>query len=265
MNLLKKRAATTAGAIGIGLLTASAANALTLKVEIENLQNPNGLSLTPFLSVFHDGGYDLFDVGGSASAGLEAIAEEGNTSVETAQINNDGSAVAVNTIASPDGPPVFLPGQSASLRFDVGDVVNLFFSYASMVIPSNDLFVGNSNPTARQVITDGVFNALTFDIGIDRIYDGGTEENNNLGAAFNPNGGTATDTDNPIALLSALGQDVTTLLGGQPTLAGFVVDGGAINPELARISISVVPVPAALPLGLSAFALLGLVARRRIA
>jgi len=271
MNQTVRRAAKRAGVIAIGLLIANSAHAVTLEVTIENLQNENGLSVTPFLTVFHDGSYDVFDPGevlpsaggDAATDGLEAIAELGDTSIEAGEIAGAGNAVVVDTIVSPDGPPPFLPGQSVSRTFNVGDVDDLFFAFAAMVIPSNDLFIANPEPI--QIFEDGVFNGLSLTVLTTQIWDAGTEANDNQGAAFNTSGGSSTATTDPIALLTTLGGDVAALLDGQPTPPGFIVDGNAVNLELARITISVVPVPAALPLGLSAIALLGMIGRRRIA
>ena len=50
-----------------------------LTVTVDNLQPAGGLFFTPVWVGFHDGTFDSFDVGGNASAALEAIAEEGAT------------------------------------------------------------------------------------------------------------------------------------------------------------------------------------------
>ena len=128
MNQYKRRAALGAGAIGFALLMSTGAHAVTLEVTIENLQNDNGLSLTPFLTVFHDGTYDVFDPGevlagadnDAATDGIEAIAELGDTSIETAEVAGAPGTAAVGTIVSDQGPPPFLPGQSTSMTFNVG-------------------------------------------------------------------------------------------------------------------------------------------------
>ena len=49
-----------------------------VKVTVENLAPENGTFLTPAWIGFHDGGFDSYDGGAAASAGLERIAEDGN-------------------------------------------------------------------------------------------------------------------------------------------------------------------------------------------
>ena len=53
-------------------------NAQSVSVEIENLQPNDGFFFTPVWAGFHDGSFDFFDAGGTASAALELLAEEGD-------------------------------------------------------------------------------------------------------------------------------------------------------------------------------------------
>ena len=256
--MFKTVTASGAAALVALALAASSASAVTLQIEITNTQGPDGLSLTPFLNVFHDGSYDPFDAGGLASAGVEAIAEEGDVSVELASIPGLTSGVATAPGGFP-GAPVIEPGETATVRIDVDPTTERYFTFLSMVIPSNDLFVGNDNPLAYEIFDAfGEFNgAAEFIIDIATIWDAGTEANTNLGAAFNTAGGTATDTVNPIQLISDL-----SFLNGEVTPVNTLAGLGSVG-SLGTIGISVVPLPAGLPLFLVALGGFGLLARRK--
>ena len=59
--------------------------------------------------------------------------------------------------------------------------VNRYFSYASMVIPSNDAFVANGSPVAHPIFDDsGVFVGSRFVVSGDEANDAGTELNDEL-------------------------------------------------------------------------------------
>ncbi|MEM7386819.1 MAG: spondin domain-containing protein, partial [Verrucomicrobiota bacterium] len=79
-----------------------------------------------------------------------------------------------------DGIPPFEPGETASLTLtlDANDPTNRYLSFASMIIPSNDAFIGNDDPTAHPVFDEmGNFVGGTLlALGAD-IYDAGTEVN----------------------------------------------------------------------------------------
>ena len=73
------------------------------------------------------------------------------------------------------------PGQSVSLNItlDNNNLANTrYFSYASMIVPSNDGFIGNEDATAIEIF-DGEGNFLGADIIVlgDEVWDAGTEVN----------------------------------------------------------------------------------------
>ena len=215
-------------ALRVGLLScalslaAVSVSAKTLQVSITNNAPSDGLFLTPLVSLFHDGSVDTFDTGTLASdnlsppvdgnqGSLEALAEDGIAGGVLDDAAQPGSGVvAAGVVLGPDGfdgAPVIDPGETATERFRVSASGDIFFSYLSMIIPSNDIFVGNNNPEAWQVFADGVFaGPITF--AVTRAYDAGTEANNGEGAAFS-NGNPSTDTNEVITFVP----EVTDQLG----------------------------------------------------
>ena len=162
-------------------------------VSVENLAPTNGTRLTPVWGGFHNGEFDTFDGGSPASAGLEALAEDGNNAPLSAEFNASGSGQVDSNIGS---API-QPGETVSETFTIdGSSSNgQYFSFASMVLPSNDIFIGNNNPEAY-VIFDPAGNFLGADILVlgSRAYDAGTEVNDELPANTAFFGQTTPDT-----------------------------------------------------------------------
>ncbi|MCB1772035.1 MAG: spondin domain-containing protein [Gammaproteobacteria bacterium] len=239
--------------------------ATQVQVTVENLTGEGGLYFTPLWVGFHDGGFDSFDVGGNASASIEAIAEGGDASGLRADFSASGGVDGV--IVAPEGfggAPVFDPGDLVSASFDVDPLSQAYFSFASMVIPSNDAFIGNDDPMAYRIFdATGVF-VGPVDILVTgaEVWDAGTELNDGLGAAFSTLGGTSTDEMMAIGVHGGLGA-----LLGSTTAAGTVIDpvaGDFTQPgyALARITINAVPAPPTLAM-LALGAVLVSSARRR--
>lgn len=240
---------------------ATAASAASIQISITNEQAPDGVYLTPLLSILHDGGFDSFDVGSAASSAVELLAEEGDPSAVAAAATAQGATTGV--ILAPGGfagAPVIDPGETASITLDVDPASSRYFSFLSMVIPSNDIFIGNDDSMAYEVFNSaGDFtNIGTIFVYSNDAWDAGTELNDGFGAPFNTAGGTATDTSDVIR--RATGN--LFFLEGQQTVAGTTVDltGRTL---LATIQISEVPLPAGLPLLLGALGAFGLMRRRK--
>ncbi|MFK8014171.1 MAG: spondin domain-containing protein [Gammaproteobacteria bacterium] len=253
-------------------LAATSASATSLRVTITNNAPAGGVYLTPVWSAFHDGTFDTFSTGSGASAGLEAIAEDGNV----APLSAEFGAAQANGVQGVTGMAPVAPGQTVSQTFEVsGDGSNSYFSYASMVLPSSDYFVGNGNPLAHDIsaIFDGLVNEIVFNIGVPgTVYDAGTEVNdfatsagnglfaNIPGGQMGPNqgadeNGLVSAVDNPFGnFLNADGLDLALLNFGN---ASLYANG------IATVTITVVPVPAALPLFAAGLGALGFFRRRR--
>ncbi|MDA8016360.1 MAG: spondin domain-containing protein [Thermoanaerobaculia bacterium] len=163
----------TAQGYRVARITVTAAT--DVRVSIENLAPAAGTFLTPVWVGFHDGGFDVFNTGDAASAALERLAEDGNTGPLSEDFAASGNGTVDGTIPGPNGP--IAPGETATATFTVrGD--SRYVSFTSMVIPSNDAFVGNSNPTAIPVFDgQGRFLEGEYLVVGDRVYDTGTEVN----------------------------------------------------------------------------------------
>jgi hypothetical protein len=246
-------------------LLAGAASAATVSVTIRNNQPDVGLYLTPLFVAFHDGSYDAFNAGETASAGVTLIAEEGDVSVEIANAQSQGAKTGV--ITSPGGfagAPVIDPGETATFQIDLDRLNDRFFTFLSMVIPSNDNFIGNDNPFAFEIFDVlGKFTNLgPISILGGNVWDAGTEVNNNIGAAFNASGGSGTDENGLISLQANLDFLLGSLTADGTTVS-FVPGARDVLATIELALISPVPVPASLPILATGLGLFGLLKRRR--
>jgi hypothetical protein len=233
------------------LLMPAGAQAEKLRVTVTNLQPSDGFYLTPVWTGFHNGGFDVFDSGGTASASLEALAEGGDVSGVQSDFATFGSGID-GVLAGPAGfgsvagqPPVLDPGESSSIVLDV-NTLDRYLSFATMIIPSNDGFFGNAESTGIEVFdTAGQFSftgPLTLSLGA--LWDAGTELNDGLGAPFSGNGGSGTPEANPIALHDGLAN-----FDGTGTAAGTTINfGNASSSPVFRLNIVAVPEPSGIAL-----------------
>jgi len=213
-----------------------------VEVTIENLADEGGLSLTPFWVGFHNGRFDLGTSGRSAAGfiGLEEIAEGGDTSVLSDYFNDTTFGVDT-TITAPEGfggAPILEPGESATAAIDVAFAsFNRYFSYASMVIPSNDAFIGNLFSRENPVFDyGGRVRPTTITVYGNDIYDAGTEVNDPQGgAAFSTEGGESADENGVIHRHQGLDNFV-----GTGTLTGSLMQAFSGRTPIARISIRAV-------------------------
>lgn len=261
-------------AVGLIAVSGMAAYAQPLSVQIENTSASDGFFFTPFWISAHNGSFDSFSVGASAGGfpGITEIAEGGDTGPLSAAFGASGAGMAggvqatVTSVAFGGDAPVFSPGESTTYTLDVGDSsVNRYFSFASMVIPSNDLFVGNDNPFSYALFDAmGVFNGpMVIEIYGRDVYDNGSEYNSAIGgAAFSANGGASVGESELIRNFFTDGGDDAYLSSfiGSNTANGATI-GSAFGSDdlIARITINQVPAPG----GFLALAAGGLVMGRR--
>lgn len=170
----------SAGTPNLGSYTPPAANYVNIRVTVTNEAPENGTFLTPPWIGFHNGGFDSYDGGSPSSPALERIAEDGNAAPLSALFLS-GGAGTIDGVLNGAGP--LAPGKSVSKIFtvDANSPMSQYFSYVSMVIPSNDAYVANGNPVAHQIFdANGTFVPTEFTIAGSSVNDAGTEVNDEL-------------------------------------------------------------------------------------
>lgn len=154
-----------------------------IEITLTNLSPDQGTLLTPIVVATQNGVYDQFDVGSAASENLERLAEDGTVGPRiAAALASGGVGEAQATIGGP-----LAPGDTRTLTFfaDPSDPLTQFLSYASMVIPSNDAFIGNDDPTQLDLFDEdgGLIRrvgANAFIVTGNDVLDAGTEVNDEI-------------------------------------------------------------------------------------
>lgn len=167
----------TAGATGGG-----GAGERTYLVTIENLTD--GQPFTPPVLATHHRRTSVFDVGTTASAGVQGLAENGDVPGLVAELQADGRVDGI-TVADAAGP--ILPGGEITVEI-TSSRRHRRISIASMLICTNDGFAGIDSlrlPTAAADPTVVYLNA----------YDAGTEMNTELFGDLVPPCGPLTGVD----------------------------------------------------------------------
>ncbi|MDB9526475.1 spondin domain-containing protein [Oscillatoria sp. CS-180] len=186
-----------------------------LTITVENLAPENGTSLTPFWFGIHDGGFDTYDRGRPASAGLESVAEDG----ATVEISREFDLSGFGTIQGTIGDAPIGPGESIEFEVtvDTDDPTSRYFNYASMILPSNDFFIANGNELAHEIFDeDGNFLGADFVVSGTAVLDAGTEVNDELPESTAFFGQSAPDTG-------------TTENGVIQSAEGFIEDGRILS------------------------------------
>jgi len=236
-------------ACAVAVLTSWQAPAATVQVKIRNLAPMNGTFLTPVWAGFHDGSFDLYDSGSPASSALERLAEDGSTAPLTALFAMSGAGTQQGTLLGPMG--AIAPGETATMSFNLDplSITSRYFSYASMVIPSNDAFIANGNPLAFTVFNAmGQFVGGSFTVSGSMVLDAGTELNDEVPANTAFFGQMAPDTGvttNSVVMLHP------GFIPGGPILSSAMfanADFTATGYNVAEITISEVPEPATIAL-----------------
>lgn len=266
------KAATAAAAVAAAVFVSAGAKdaeATTLRITFENLAQNGGFFFTPVYGAFHDNsGFDIFNVGEAASPVFERLAEDGTfTQLRDDRVANfpDSQGFAINAGVGPIGPQ-----SSVSFDIHVDGTINTHFVFATMLIPSQDAFIGLDD-SVELFDSNGNF-ISPFSLTFDRsdIYDAGTEDNNDNSAVAFLNQG-APDT-------GASENEVIRLHEG---LSDAILDAGLVGPggnipfsrdaadftqdgfgPFARITVTAIDVPEPSSIAMLGFGLLGFAALR---
>ena len=258
-----------AAAAASSFLALVSAQASQVMVTVQNVSNTGGLSLSPLFVGFHNGTYDIFNAGGTASSSLESLAELGNAGGLMSDLSSTDPTATMGLIAAPaNGLAQIEPGETAAMVFNVNGTLNKYFSFGAMVVPSNDAFTANDDPMGFKLFgaAGNFLGTKTIWLTGNDVWDAGTEVNGLFGSAF------------------IVGQDATQHIAENGTIMlhpGFGIFDGQMmangntlnvadadvsargNFDLARITISAVPEPASLPLLFAEFGIAFWFVRRR--
>lgn len=244
--------------LGLAAIAGSAAATDTrVIVNIENLAPSQGTLQTPFWVGFHEGQFDLYDGNTPASndprpgsVAMERLCEDGNNA-PLAQDFADLSSGVDATIAGPNGP--IAPGEIASRSFvlDSTSPDQLYFSYASMILPSNDFCIANGNPRAHRIFDDaGNFVGESFFVVGSEALDAGTEVGDEIPANTAFFGQSTPDTGvDENGLIGTIGSDLPAV-GFLPPGSGGILDdprfamGDFLVPGYPFVKISFQSAPA---------------------
>lgn len=185
------RAWRIAGLCLVVLTAAGPIRAVQVVVQVENLSETDGFWLSPMWIGFHDGGFDLFDEGAHIKPGgaLERLAEDGNAQPLVAEFTAQVPKGVTGIIEAPGGIAdlvAFGPGETARMQFEVDPLSNRFMSFAAMVMPSNDAFIGNDSPHAFPIFSEsgGFLQPFVIHLNGCDVWDAGTELNTQKDAGF---------------------------------------------------------------------------------
>ena len=250
-------------AVSAALISSSAAYAQQrmVTVTVNNLAPTNSISFAPLHLGFHQGVFDAFNNGTTAGAGIVSVAEGGAGDVWQSNFAATDPTATRGTIGM-----ALTPGQSRSMSFLVTTGLNPFFTFASMVVPSNDFFIGNDNPQAFRLF-DASGNLLISSIGqtSSQIWDAGSELFSVAGAAFLVNGVNAVRT--PQNGVVSFNFAELAQFNGEVTAAGYAFNSQlAANQPVYRIdfaSSTVVPEPSTVVLLSAGLMAVAFAARRK--
>ena len=250
-------------AVAVPLLFASTAHAQQrlVTVTINNLAPTNSVSFAPLHLGFHSGVFDAFNNGQVGGAGIVSVAEGG----AGGQWQADFAAADPNSTRGVIGMPL-LPGQTRSQSFLVNAGLNPFFTFAAMVVPSNDLFIGNDNPTGFRLF-DASGNLLITSISqfVSQIWDAGSEVAIVANAAF------VVGSDNALRVAQngvvSFSASELSVFNGANTAGGYIFSNSQLNQNtpIYRIDFqsSTVPEPSTVVLFGAGFAVLAMASRRK--
>ncbi|GAM74025.1 hypothetical protein JCM19241_5221 [Vibrio ishigakensis] len=140
-------------------------------VSVTNL-TPNQ-PMSPLAVLTHNSDFMLFEVGQSASVALEQLAEEGSNAELIAFSQSDE-----NVIQGIAGNGLLLPGNSDEVTISVDVDEEGYLSVASMLVNTNDAFVGETGLSLKDMEV-----GESFQMNMN-VWDAGTELNDELASTI---------------------------------------------------------------------------------
>ncbi len=163
---------------GEAVLAASPNAAATHRYEVTISNLTTGQPLSPAVAVTHTRDFQLFSSGEAASAGIQAIAENGDPGISAAELQGRAGVFHVVTTSAPVGRIGGVPFPS-TLRFEITAAASAnYFSLATMLICTNDGFGGVKGIRLPS--------GSTTTMAYAAAYDAGTEANDEASSSIVP-------------------------------------------------------------------------------
>jgi len=249
-------------ALGLLLATSAAtvaqADPVRLTVTVQNLAPANGIAFAPLHVGFGAGLFDAFDLGSAAGAPIRSVAEGGAGGDWQAAFGAAEPDAVRSTIGG-----LLLAGSSAQMSFLLDSVSQGFFTFASMVVPSNDFFIGNDDPQEYALFdANGALQIGAITVSAREIWDAGSEVFDPAAAAFVGDNDLRTPQNSVVAFNFA----ELAAFNGLATGAGYTFNSMLpAGSEVYRISfaVSAVPEPGSLAMLTAGLLSIGFLTRRR--
>ncbi|MDJ0509349.1 MAG: spondin domain-containing protein [Crocosphaera sp.] len=269
-----KQIGLTIATLGVssGIVFPSLANAAKVQVTITNVAPQDGLFFSQTWVGFHDGTFDIFDLGQPAPAFVEPLAEDATVTAIAAAFAASNPQGTQETIEGPNrvmlppattfDPPFFdlfaNNGSTSTEILTVDPAQSQYFSYGAMALPSNDAFIANGDPFAFKIFDDnGNFIGADFIVTGNQLWDAGVEVNDeipqNTAAIGQISPNTGVDENGVVTLHPGMipGGNILAARPNAPSSDFFLDPNNRANYTIARIQITQVPEPS-ITLGLIA-------------